>query len=82
MFILYMAVFFFILLGMFVTIINEAFAAVSDDNKKQSNDYEMVDFMVGRFKQWTGLSGLKKRLGRENPDEHNNSEVHNNILCI
>jgi len=38
MFLLYMLVVFFILLAMFVTIINESFAAVCDDTSKQSND--------------------------------------------
>jgi len=77
MFLLYMLVVFFILLTMFVTIVNEAFAAVCDDVSKQSNDYEMVEFMVARFKQWTGLSGVMKKLGKGNPadDELGSREV-------
>ncbi|BFZ03248.1 hypothetical protein BsWGS_06287 [Bradybaena similaris] len=45
----------FILVNMFVTILNETFAAVREDINKQGNDYEIVDFMLLRFKQWTGL---------------------------
>lgn len=58
MFFIYMIVVFFILLTMFVTIINEAFAAVRDDIRKQSNEHEMVDFLVERFRQWTGIDTL------------------------
>jgi len=76
-----MLVFFFILLAMFVTIINEAFAAVCDDASKQSNDYEMVDFMIGRFKHWTGLAGVMKKLGKGNSDD-DGSKVPNAILNI
>jgi len=78
MFLLYMLVVFIILLAMFVTIVNEAFAAVCDDTSKQSNEYEMVDFMIARFKQWTGLPSLMSKLGKRNPadDELNNSKVH------
>lgn len=66
MFLLYMVVVFFILLAMFVTIITEAFAAVCDDASKQSNEYEMVDFMIDRFKHWTGLSGLLNKFDQGN----------------
>jgi len=66
MFLLYMLVVFFVLLSMFITIVTEAFAAVCDDASKQSNDYEMVDFMIDRFKRWTGLSGVVKMLGKGN----------------
>jgi len=83
MFLLYMLVFFFVLLAMFVTIINEAFAAVCDDISKQSNEYEMVDFMIARFKHWTGMSGLMRKLGQGNgDDELNASKVHKITLCI
>jgi len=54
MFFLYMFIVFFCMLTMFLTIINEAFAAVSDDIAKQSNDYEMVQFIIKEFKRWIG----------------------------
>jgi hypothetical protein len=62
MFFLYMFVVFFCLLTMFVAIINEAFAAVCDDMSKQSNDYEIIDFILDRFKQWTGIASLQRRM--------------------
>jgi len=75
MFLLYMVVVFFVLLAMFVTIISESFTAVCNDVSKQSNEYEMVDFMVGRFKHWTGLSGLMRKLGQGNSTDCENSQV-------
>lgn len=47
----------FILVNMFVSILNESFSSVKHDITKQPNEYEIVDFMLGRFKQWTGLGG-------------------------
>jgi len=75
-----MVVVFFMLLSMFITIINEAFAAVCDDVSKQSNEYEMVDFMISRFKHWTGLSGVMRKLGKESSDDKlHDSEVSNSM---
>ncbi|XP_071105701.1 polycystin-1-like [Haliotis cracherodii] len=45
----------FILVNMFLSILNETFASVRVDINKQNNDYEIVSFMVNRFKKWTGL---------------------------
>ncbi|XP_036357895.1 polycystin-1-like isoform X2 [Octopus sinensis] len=57
----------FILLNMFLSILNEAFASVKEDLDKQSNEYEIVNFMVGRFKTWTGI-GMS---GAVSPEEQN-----------
>ncbi|XP_070581220.1 polycystin family receptor for egg jelly-like isoform X2 [Ptychodera flava] len=51
----------FILINMFLTILNENFSEVKRNTEKQSNEYEMVDFMMGRFKLWTGLGQTKNR---------------------
>ena len=45
----------FVMVNMFVTIINDTFAAVQHDIAKQSNDYEIVEFMLQRLEQLTGL---------------------------
>uniref|UniRef100_A0A1I8GMZ4 PLAT domain-containing protein n=2 Tax=Macrostomum lignano TaxID=282301 RepID=A0A1I8GMZ4_9PLAT len=45
----------FILLNMFVSILNEAFAKVKDDVEKQENEHEMVDFMVQKAMMFVGL---------------------------
>ena len=44
----------FILINVFLSIINESFNAVRNDVEKQANDYEIVDFMVHRLKENIG----------------------------
>lgn len=56
LFFLFMGTITFILVNMFLTIINEAFSNVKRDISKQSNDYEVVDFMVYRLKSFFGVS--------------------------
>ena len=51
----YVLVMMFVMVNMFVTIINDTFAAVQYDIAKQSNDYEIVEFMLQRLEQLTGL---------------------------
>ena len=46
----------FILINMFLSIINDAFTEVRSDVEKQSNDYEIADFMIHRFKEIMGRS--------------------------
>ncbi|KAL4239265.1 hypothetical protein ACF0H5_000082 [Mactra antiquata] len=50
----------FIVVNMLLSILNDTFTAVRNDKNKQKNDYEIVEFMMGRFKMWTGI-------GRSNP---------------
>ncbi|XP_041364433.1 uncharacterized protein LOC121379847 [Gigantopelta aegis] len=45
----------FIVVNMFLSILNETFADVRADLTKMSNDYEILSFMLNRFKMWTGL---------------------------
>lgn len=57
----------FVLMNMFVTILNEAFTMVHQDVSKQTNEYEIVEFIWQRFKAWMGmdfdkiLSSMKKK---------------------
>ena len=46
----------FVLINMFLSIINDAFAEVRSDVEKQSNEYEIVDFMIHRLKENIGKS--------------------------
>ncbi|XP_077987011.1 polycystin family receptor for egg jelly-like [Glandiceps talaboti] len=48
-FVLFSIICFFILLNMLISIIADAFAEVREDASKQSNEYEIVDFMKQRF---------------------------------
>lgn len=49
---------YYILINMFLTILNEAFAKVRSEVEEQSNEHELVEFMVQRFKQWIGLGAI------------------------
>jgi hypothetical protein len=54
-----------ILVNFFLTIICEAFTAVRLDKMTQSNDYEIVDYMVIRFKRFMNIGSPASR--RPNP---------------
>lgn len=45
----------FLLINIFVAILNESIAAIKKDVSKQSNEYEIVSFMWNRFITWTGI---------------------------
>ena len=64
----------FILINMLLTIINEAFQVVKHDIAMQSNDYEMVDFMMARFKAFIGLQQAAETL---NPKDHEKEAAEN-----
>ena len=51
----------FVLVNVFVTVVLEAFIVVKYDLSLQSNEYEIVDFMLERFKIITGLGEPKKK---------------------
>ena len=51
----------FYLLNMFMAIINDSFADVKSSNDKQKNEYEMVEFILARFKENLGLN--RNRVG-------------------
>ncbi|XP_035695813.1 polycystic kidney disease protein 1-like 2 [Branchiostoma floridae] len=46
----------FVILNVFVGILTTSFEEVRKENDKQANDYEIVDFMLGRFKKVFGLA--------------------------
>ncbi|XP_038068153.1 uncharacterized protein LOC119737688 [Patiria miniata] len=64
----------YILINMFLTIINEAFKVVNADISKQSNEYEMVDFMIRRLKLWTGIGKPPVTGGDKKPGEGEDQE--------
>lgn len=63
MFFIYNITVVFILMNMFVSIIIENFKRVKRDNDLQSNEYEIIDFMIERIKSWLGVSSWR-RMGR------------------
>jgi len=57
-FILFMVVNMFILLNMLLSIVIESFTTLKNDAANQRNEYEIINFMLGRFKSWTGKNIL------------------------
>ena len=51
----FMVIMQFISLNVFVGILCESFSEVRNDSSKQSNEYEIVDFMTNRFKAFLGI---------------------------
>ena len=64
MFFLYSLSVVFTLMNMFVSIIIENFKRVKRDNDLQSNEYEIVDFMIEQLKSLLGVSS--RRIRRRN----------------
>lgn len=56
MFFSYSVIVVFVLINMFISIIIENFQVVKSNNDLQSNEYEIVDFMMDQFKVWLGWS--------------------------
>lgn len=46
----------FVMLNMFLAILNDAFEKVRADVELQSNEHEIVDFIMRRFLVWTGMN--------------------------
>ncbi|XP_071814843.1 polycystin family receptor for egg jelly-like isoform X3 [Apostichopus japonicus] len=53
----------FILMSMFLSIINAAFKKVRIDNEMEGNELEMVNFIMSRFLTWTGFSKRRVEKG-------------------
>jgi polycystin 1L2 len=45
----------FVLMNMFITILNEAFTVVHKNVSREKNEYEIVEFICRRLKQWIGF---------------------------
>ncbi|XP_071796592.1 uncharacterized protein [Asterias amurensis] len=70
----------FVMINVFLTIIIGAFHTVKGDIDKQSNDYEMVDFILNRFTSWTGIGGKKVEEDLPNLDmEEYKTDVTNSL---
>ena len=58
----------FYLLNMFMAIINDSFADVKATNDKQQNEYEMVEFILSKFKEGVGLNRNRIGTGKSQSD--------------
>lgn len=54
----------FVLINMFLSIVVDSFRVVKHDNDKQSNEYEIVDFIIERFKLWSGIGKTRRPQSR------------------
>lgn len=54
----------FVLINMFLSIVVDSFIVVKHDNDKQSNEYEIVDFIIERFKLWSGIGKTRRPQSR------------------
>ena len=68
-FFLFILVVYLVLVNMFITILNESIAVVTNDLSLQSNEYEMVDFIMSRFKMWMGFGSVDMTEEKEDAAE-------------
>lgn len=59
-FFIFMFIMSFVLINMFLSIVVDSFMVVKHDNDKQSNEYEIVDFIIERFKLWSGIGKSRR----------------------
>lgn len=49
-----------VLINLFLSIIIDSYHEVKRDLEKQNNEYEIVDFIIERFKMWSGIGKAEK----------------------
>ncbi|XP_033630034.1 polycystic kidney disease 2-like 2 protein [Asterias rubens] len=69
----YVVIIVFVMLSMFLSIINETFGKVRRDNKALENELEIVEFMMERFKRWSNFS--ERRLMKKPTKTYNYTEA-------
>ncbi|XP_071797014.1 polycystin-1-like protein 2 isoform X2 [Asterias amurensis] len=69
----YVVIIVFVMLSMFLSIINETFGKVRRDNKALENELEIVEFMMERFKKWSNFS--ERRLMKKPTKTYNYTEA-------
>ena len=63
-------------MGIFLTIIYDSFSQVKNNTENQSNDYEIVDFMIGKLKHMFGMDWEKLTLYTLHWDFNNFTDSH------
>ncbi|PFX20690.1 Polycystic kidney disease and receptor for egg jelly-related protein [Stylophora pistillata] len=64
----------FILMNMFLTIVLDVFSEVKESIDDQENEYEIVDFMIRRFRKFTGMQPNKVMIDSEESMEKTDIE--------
>jgi len=67
----------FILMNMFLTIVLDVFSEVKQGIDEQENEYEIVDFMIRRFRKFTGMQTNKVMVSDEPLEKKNIEEEMN-----
>lgn len=70
----------FILMNMFLTIVLDVFSEVKQGIDEQENEYEIVDFMIRRFRKFTGMQPNKVMVSDEPLEKKNIEEEMNKDL--
>lgn len=68
----------FILMNMFLTIVLDVFSEVKESIDEQENEYEIVDFMIRRFRKFTGMQPNKVTVDLDEPMEKKDIEEETN----
>eukprot|EP00794_Sanderia_malayensis_P014077 gene14077-15546_t len=64
------------ILNVFLSIIMDTYADVKAHASKQSNEYEIVDFMIGRFKRFVGIQPGNKQTDKITDHDDNCDDNH------
>ena len=64
----YVSVVVWVLLNMFLSIINASFSQIRNETEAIDGELEIVEFMIERFKRWTGFS--EPRIKKTDTDKH------------
>ena len=73
----------FILMNMFLTIVLDVFSEVKESIDEQENEYEIVDFMIRRFRKLTGMQPNKISVNDESAEKKNiEEEVQKDLMAM
>jgi polycystin 1L2 len=69
------------MLNMFISILTDGFDAVRKESKQKSNDLEILDFFLHRFKDMVGYN-KKEKVEAQNLKSHNDYHDYTNTLTV
>ncbi|XP_015762233.1 PREDICTED: polycystic kidney disease protein 1-like 2 [Acropora digitifera] len=73
----------FILMNMFLTIVLDVFSEVKGSIDEQENEYEIVDFMIRRFKKFTGMQPNKISVTDDSTEKKNiEEEMQKDVMAM
>ena len=70
-------------MNMFLTIVLDVFSEVKEGIDEQENEYEIVDFMIRRFRRFTGMQPNKVMVSDEPLEKKNiEEEMNKDLLAL